>query len=75
MANNEKRFVKVYEQGVLECFAIYADRETGVQYIYTAMGNGAGFTPLLGPDSKPLLAEQPIEEWDKKKKKERNPWA
>ena len=30
MANNEKRFVKVYEQGVLECFAIYADRETGV---------------------------------------------
>lgn len=75
MAINEKRFVKVFEQGVLECFAIYADRETGVQYIYTAMGSGGGITPLLGPDGKPLLAEQPIEEWGKKKQKECNPWG
>lgn len=75
MADKEKRFVKVFEQGVLECFCIYADRETGVQYIYTTMGSGGSITPLLGPDGKPLLAEQPIEEWSAKKKKERNPWA
>ena len=81
MAKQEKRFVKVYEQGVLEGVTIWADTETGVQYIRAFAGENGGFTLLVGPDGKPLLAQQPIEEWEEKKKREkaersgRRPWG
>ena len=51
----DKRFQKVYSQGTLECFEIWVDKETGVNYLYHAAGYGAGLTPLLGRDGKPVV--------------------
>ena len=54
---DEKRFVKVYSQGGVlnNAFEIYVDRKTGVNYLYAAAGYGAGLTPLLNPDGKPVV--------------------
>ena len=56
---DEKRFEKVYSQGLLDFFEIWIDRETGVNYLYHGAGHGAGLTPLLGRDGKPVIT--PIE--------------
>ncbi len=54
-----KRFERVYDQtGWMATHYIFVDRETGVQYLSVAVGQGAGLTPLLGPDGKPLLYQQ-----------------
>ena len=34
---------------------IYRDKKTGVQYLATMIGNGAGLTPLLDKDGKPIV--------------------
>ena len=52
---DEKRFEKVYSQGMLECFEIWVDRETGVNYLYHAAGYGAGLTPLLDREGKTVI--------------------
>jgi len=57
VAKKEERFVKIYEQGVMNVLNIYVDQETGVQYLIAQMGGGTGITPLLGSDGKPLLAK------------------
>ncbi len=52
----EKRFERVYEQSGWTAYQyIWVDRETGVQYLVINSGQGAGVTPLLGPDGKPLI--------------------
>ena len=58
---DDKRFVKTYTQGgfVNNILEIWVDRETGVNYLYHAAGYGAGLTPLLGRDGKPVIT--PIE--------------
>ena len=55
----EKRFVKVSCDGAFGSNEIWVDRETGVNYLYHAAGYGAGLTPLLGRDGKPVIS--PIE--------------
>lgn len=35
---------------------IITDEQTGVQYLYAAMGYGAGLTPILDSEGKPVLA-------------------
>ena len=50
------RFEKVYSQGRLEAMEIWVDKETGVNYLYHAAGYGAGLTPLLGRDGKPVIS-------------------
>lgn len=55
MAKKDERFVKTYEQGVMNVSEIWVDRETGVNYFYHAAGNGAGLTPLLGRDGGPVI--------------------
>ena len=52
----DKRFEKVYEQGVLENVEIWVDRETGVNYLWINQGNSGGLTPLLGRDGKPVIS-------------------
>ncbi|MBQ0037141.1 MAG: xylan 1,4-beta-xylosidase [Clostridiales bacterium] len=42
----EKRFEKVYSQGLGEA-RIMVDRETGVNYLFIAEGYAGGLTPLL----------------------------
>ena len=51
----EKRFEKVYSQGVLEGTEIWVDTETGVNYLYHFSGYTGGLTPLLGRDGKPVI--------------------
>ena len=53
---DKKRFEKVYSQGMLDFFEIWVDRETGVNYLYHGAGNGAGLTPLLDRDGKPVIS-------------------
>lgn len=53
-----ERFEKVYSQGVLDVFEIWVDKETGVNYLYHAAGHGAGLTPLLARDGKPIVSER-----------------
>ncbi len=63
MKNEEKRFERVYEQsGWTAYHYIWVDRETGVQYLVINSGQGAGVTPLLGADGKPLLYKKPENE-------------
>lgn len=55
MAKQDERFIKVYEQGMLNCMEIWMDRETGVNYLFHFNGNAAGLTPLLDSDGKPVV--------------------
>ena len=50
----EKRFEKVYSQGMGE-MQIWVDKETGVNYIYHSAGYSGGLTVLLGKDGKPVI--------------------
>ena len=54
------RFVKMYRQGVidkgeLDVVEIWVDTKTGVNYMFTTMGNAGGLTPLLDKDGKPVV--------------------
>lgn len=51
----DDRFEKIYEQGKMNITEIWVDRKTGVQYLYHAAGYGAGLTPLLDKDGKPVI--------------------
>ena len=58
----EDRFEKVFEQGMVNVTEIWVDRVTGVQYVFHASGYAGGLTPLLGPDSRPLLCDKAQED-------------
>lgn len=60
MAKSE-RFQKVYAQGVVTVTEIWVDTVTGVNYLFHKDGNAAGFTPLLGPDGKPVVSREGLE--------------
>ena len=49
-----ERFQKLYQQGTVEVFEIWADTETGVQYVFHRNGSAAGFTPLLDQAGRPV---------------------
>ena len=53
----EKRFIKVYSQGGFadNLMQIWVDRETGVNYLYSASGHSGGLTVLLDRDGKPVV--------------------
>ena len=55
MAKQDERFIKVYEQGMINCMEIWVDRETGVNYLWQSSGYGGGLTPLLKPDGTPVV--------------------
>lgn len=59
MAKSNERFVKVLSEGSSfgENRMIYVDRETGVNYLFIKSGYGAGLTPMLGPDGKPIITK------------------
>ena len=52
---DKKRFVELYSQGSITNYRILLDTLTGVQYLYVSAGYGAGLTPLLGADGKPVV--------------------
>ena len=62
MSKKEKRFIVVFTQGggmSGPTTYILVDRETGVNYLYANGGYGAGLTPLLDKDGKPIVT--PVE--------------
>ncbi len=50
-----KRFVRVYEQGMVSKVEIWVDRATGVNYLWREDGYSGGLTPLLGADGKVIV--------------------
>lgn len=59
---SEKRFVKVYSQGVMGTTYILVDRQTGVNYLFTQDGYAGGLTVLLDRDGKPIVSPLPVRE-------------
>ena len=56
MAKKEQRFIKVMEEsGFISSNEVLVDTQTGVQYLYHAVGNSGGLTLLVDADGKPLL--------------------
>lgn len=52
----DKRFEKIYEQGIVDAMEIWVDKETGVNYLFHRDGCGGGLTPLLNADGKPVIS-------------------
>ena len=58
-----KRFETVYQEStVLTEKTIFVDKETGVNYLYIANGNGGGLTPLLDREGRPVITPIAYEE-------------
>ena len=55
----EKRFEKVYVQGVVDTMEIWVDQYTGVNYLWHASGNAGGLTPLLDENGRPIVTKDP----------------
>ena len=60
----EKRFVKIYSDGMMTTTEIWVDIQTGVNYLFHASGYAGGLTPLLDREGKPVLSRLPVEERD-----------
>lgn len=59
----DERFYFAYRQnrGLDGEAQVWIDKETGVNYLYLAQGYGAGLTPLLDADGKPIVTPVEIE--------------
>ena len=53
---DNKRFEKIYSQGVANVSEIWVDQETGVNYLYHASGYGGDLTALLDREGKPVIS-------------------
>lgn len=60
----EKRFVKIYSDGMMTTTEIWVDIQTGVNYLFHTSGYAGGLTPLLDREGKPVLSRLPVEERD-----------
>ena len=51
------RFIKVHSEnhGLTSLIEIWVDKETGVNYLYQALGSTGGVTPLLDQNGKPII--------------------
>lgn len=62
MAKKEDRFVKtVVDGGGLSdnYMAIYVDKKTGVNYLFSSCGNAGGLTVLVDREGKPIVTPVP----------------
>ena len=62
MAKKDDRFIKGYSQSggfSGNSMAIYVDKETGVNYLFSASGYAGGLTPLLNRDGTPVITLVP----------------
>lgn len=65
MAKKEDRFIKtVVDSGGLSdnYMAIYVDKKTGVNYLFSASGYAGGMCVLVDRDGKPIVSTLPVEE-------------
>lgn len=60
----DKRFIKTYSQGGFadNLMQIWVDRQTGVNYLYSASGHSGGLTVLLNRDGTPVVTAVPLQE-------------
>lgn len=58
---NEKRFIKTYSQSGFtdNLMQIWVDRQTGVNYLYSASGYAGGLTVLMNRDGTPVVTPIP----------------
>ena len=56
-SKENERFVKILTEGSSfgEVRILYVDKETGVTYLFIKAGYGAGLTPLLDAEGKPII--------------------
>lgn len=52
------RFKRIYKQGVASIIEIWADTETGVNYLWREDGYAGGLTPLLDRDGKVVVTNE-----------------
>lgn len=65
MAIKEDRFIKtVVDNGGFtdNYMAIYVDKQTGVNYLFSSCGNAGGLTVLLNRDGTPVVSPIPVQE-------------
>ena len=65
MAIKEDRFIKtvVDKAGLADNYmAIYVDKKTGVNYLFSSCGNAGGMCVLVDRDGKPIVSPLPITE-------------
>jgi len=65
MAKKEDRFIKtvVDSGGFSENYmAIYVDKKTGVNYLFSSYGNAGGMCVLVDRDGRPIVTTVPREE-------------
>lgn len=65
MAIKEDRFKKILVDGggmSDNYMAIYVDRKTGVNYLFSSCGNAGGLCVLVDRDGKPIVSALPIED-------------
>lgn len=65
MAIREDRFKKILVDGggMNENYmAIYVDRKTGVNYLFSSCGNAGGLCVLVDRDGKPIVSALPLED-------------
>ena len=60
----EKRFIKTYSQSgfVDNVMQIWVDRQTGVNYLWSAAGYAGGLTVLVDAEGKPIVTAVPKDE-------------
>ena len=64
MAIKEDRFIKTVVDGggISDNYmAIYVDRKTGVNYLFSSYGNAGGLTVLVDRDVKPIVTPVPTQ--------------
>ena len=62
MAKKEDRFIKtVVDNGGFSdnYMAIYVDKQTGVNYLFSSYGNAGGLTVILNRDGTPVVTPVP----------------
>ena len=65
MVIKEDRFKKIMVDGGgfnENHMAIYVDRKTGVNYLFSSCGNAGGLCVLVDRDSKPIVSTLPVED-------------
>ena len=55
MAKTDDRFIRTYSQGMGNVNEIWVDKQTGVNYLFHAVGYAGGLTPLLKADGTPVI--------------------
>ena len=65
MVIKEDRFKKILVDGRgfgENHMAIYVDRKTGVNYLFSSCGNAGGLCVLVDRDGRPIVSPLPIED-------------